>query len=254
MQLREVRTYGLVFLTFLLLILVAKHSAVASSSQNTSQLTEAEIVEVLEIESTGNIADAVEEVTGARGFMYHDMKPVFETKIVGPAATTYLRPVLHTDDREYPNYALQILDEAEEGSILVYVLEDGLEIAGIGDLMATTAKVRNLGGAVIDGGARDVKDLREIGFPVFSRSITPATSVGRYVSVAKQVPVKCAGVTVAPGDLIVGDLDGVVVVPRDQAAEVVEVVKGYREKEEKMKPIIRETKSMLEALEIYGRY
>lgn len=236
------------------LLLAAGLPADAAPLQSSQQMTEEEIIEILEKESTGNIADAVEEVTGARGFMYHDMKPVYESKIVGPAATAYLRPVLHTDDREYPNYALQILDEAEEGSILVYVLENGLEIAGIGDLMATTAKVRNLGGAVIDGGARDVRDLREIGFPVFSRSITPATSVGRYVSVAKQIPVQCAGVTVRPGDLIVGDLDGVVVVPREYAAQVVEKVQEYREKEEKMKPIIRETKSMLEALEIYGRY
>ncbi|MGH9338862.1 MAG: RraA family protein [Acidobacteriota bacterium] len=223
-------------------------------SQTTAQLTHAEVLDILEKESTGNIADAVEEVTGARAFMYHDMKPVFETKIVGPAVTAYLRPILKTDNREYPNYALQILDEAPEGSILVYVLENGLEIAGIGDLMATTAKVRNLGGAVIDGGARDVRDIREIGFPVFSRTITPATSVGRYVSVAKQIPVKCGGIMVHPGDLIVGDLDGVVVIPRDQAVQVVEVVKTYREKEERMKPIIRETKSMLKALEIYGRY
>jgi regulator of RNase E activity RraA len=236
------------------LLLVAGLSVNAAPLQSNQQLTEQEIIEILEKESTGNIADAVEEVTGERGFMYHDMKPVYESKIVGPAATAYLRPVLHTDTREYPNYALQILDEAEEGSILVYVLEDGLETAGIGDLMATTAKVRNLGGAVIDGGARDVKDLREIDFPVFSRSITPATSVGRYVSVAKQVPVKCAGVTVRPGDLIVGDLDGVVVVPREHAEQVVEKLRDYREKEEKMKPIIRETKSMLKALEIYGRY
>lgn len=222
--------------------------------QASGSLSRPEILAALRAESTGNIADAVEEVTGARGFMSSDMKPIFETKIVGPAATALLRPVLKHDPREYPNYALQILDEAPEGSVLVYVLENGKEIAGIGDLMATTAKVRNLAGAVIDGGARDVKDIREIGFPVFSRSITPATSVGRYVSVAKQIPVQCAGVTVRPGDLVVGDLDGVVVVPADRAEEIVAVLKQYREKEEKMKPIIRETKSMLKALEIYGRY
>lgn len=204
--------------------------------------------------STGNIADAVEEATGARGFMSHDMKPIFKSKIVGRAATALLRPVLKHDQRKYPNYALQILDEAPPGSVLVYVLENGLEIAGMGNLMATTAKVRGLEGAVIDGAARDVEEVTRIGFPIFSRAVSPATSVGRYVSVAKQVPVTCAGILVHPGDYIVGDLDGVVVVPQDAASRVVELIGQYDEKERRMIPIIEREKSMLKALELYNRY
>ena len=220
------------------------------------KLTASEIINILKskINSTGNIADAVEEATGQRGFMTHDMKPIFKTKIVGPAATALMRPVLRTDKRTYPNYALEILDEAEPGSVLVYVLEDGLEIAGMGNLMATTAKVRGLAGAVIDGAARDVEEVTEIGFPIFSRAISPATSVGRYVSVAKQIPVKCAGIMVKPGDYIVGDLDGVVVVPQEAAEKVVEFLKLYDDKESKMISIIKEEKSILKALEKYNRY
>jgi 4-hydroxy-4-methyl-2-oxoglutarate aldolase len=220
------------------------------------KLTPTEIINILKnkVNSTGNIADAVEEATGQRGFMTHDMKPIFKTKIVGPAATALLRPVLRTDKRTYRNYALEILDESEAGSVLIYVLEDGLEIAGMGNLMATTAKVRGLAGAVIDGAARDVEEVTEIGFPIFSRAISPATSVGRYVSVAKQIPVKCAGIMVKPGDYIVGDLDGVVVVPQEAAEKVVEFLKLYDDKESKMIPIIKEEKSMLKALEKYNRY
>ena len=151
----------------------------------------------------------MEEATGQRGFMTHDMKPIFKTKIVGPAATALLRPVLHTDKRTYRNYALEILDEAEPGSVLVYVLEDGLEIAGMGNLMSTTAKIRSLAGAVI---------------------------------------------MVKPGDYIVGDLDGVVIVPQEAAEKVVEFLKLYDDKESKMIPIIKEEKSMLKALEKYNRY
>ncbi|NWG11942.1 MAG: RraA family protein [Acidobacteria bacterium] len=204
--------------------------------------------------STGNIADAVDEATGQRGFMYRDMKPVFRTKIIGPAATAVLSRTLKYDNRERPNYQLEILDEAEPGSILVYVLEDGLETAGIGNLMATAGKVRGLAGAVIDGGARDTEEIEAIGFPVFSRSITPATSVGRYFSVAKQVPVTCAGVLVRPGDYIVGDRDGVVVVPKEKIGEVIRLIRQYDEKESKMVPIIKEQKSMLKAIAIYNRY
>lgn len=204
--------------------------------------------------STGNISDAVDEATGARGFMSPDMKPVFKAKIVGRAATALLRPVLKYDARKHPNYALQILDEAEPGSVLVYVLEDGLDIAGMGNLMATTAKVRGLEGAVIDGAARDIEEVARIGFPIYSRAVSPATSVGRLVSVAKQIPVVCGGVLVNPGDYIVGDSDGVVVVPQEAAVRVVELIAQYDDKESRMIPIIEREKSMLKALEIYNRY
>jgi 4-hydroxy-4-methyl-2-oxoglutarate aldolase len=202
----------------------------------------------------GNVSDAVDEVTGRRGFMSHDMKPVFKARIAGPAVTAVLRPVLKSDKAEYQNYNLQVLDEAPPGSVIVYVLEDSLEIAGIGNLMATTAKVRGLAGAVIDGGARDADEIEELGFPVFSRSITPATSVGRLVAVAKQVPVTCGGIPVRPGDYIVGDRDGVVVVPSDKVDRVIEAVKQYDDKESKMIPIIKQEKSMLKALAKYNRY
>ncbi len=218
------------------------------------ELTREKIIAELSKASTGNIADAVDEATGQRGFMYHDMKPVFKAKIIGPAATAALCRILKHDKREYPNYQLEILDEAEPGSVLVYVLEDGLETAGIGNLMATAGKVRGLAGAVIDGGARDTEEIEAIDFPVFSRSITPATSVGRYFSVSKQVPVMCAGVLVRPGDYIVGDRDGVVVVPNEKVGEVIRLIREYDQKESKMVPIIKEQKSMLKAIAIYNRY
>jgi len=120
--------------------------------------------------------------------------------------------------------------------------------------MATTAKARGLEGAVIDGAARDVEEVTRIGFPIFSRAISPATSVGRYVSVAKQVPVTCAGILVSPGDYIIGDSDGVVVVPQGAAARVVELIGQYDDKESRMLPIIEREKSMLKALELYNRY
>jgi len=219
-----------------------------------ADLEPAQIMEEFRKVSTGNLSDAVEEATGQRGAMFHDMKPIFRTKIVGRASTAALRRVLKNDPRTYPNYALQVLDEAPAGSILVYVLEDGLEIAGIGNLMATTAKVRNLAGAVIDGGARDIEEITEIGFPVFSRSVIPVTSVGKLVSVSKNEPVLCGGIRVRPGDYLMGDWDGVVVVPVEVAPRVVELLHQYDEKESRMIPLIKEKKSMLKALELYNRY
>lgn len=204
--------------------------------------------------STGNVADGVENATGTRGWMSADMKPISDRKIVGRAWTAVLRPLLKQDDRSYPNYALQVLDEAPAGSVLVYVLEGGLEIAGMGNLMATTAQVRGLEGTVIDGAVRDIRELREIGHQVFSRRVSPATSVGRLTAVAKQIPVKCAEVMVQPGDYVVGDTDGVVVVPQGAAEKVVALLKDYDARESKMMEIIKRERSMLKALEIYGRY
>ena len=231
-------------------------SSLDISQSETSSMSPDDIITVLRKmeNSTGNIADAIEAVTGTRGWMSADMKPLQEVKMVGRAWTALLRPVLKNDAHTYPNYALQILDEAPAGSVLVYVLEDGLEIAGMGNLMATTAQVRGLEGTVIDGAVRDVREIRKIGHPVFSRRISPATSVGRLVSVSKQTPVRCAEVMVHPGDYIVGDTDGVVVVPAEAAEEVIELLADYDDKESKMVPIIKREKSLLKALEIYGRY
>ena len=78
--------------------------------------------------------------------------------------------------------------------------------------------------------------------------------VGRFISTAMQVPVRCGGVLVRPGDYIVGDSDGVVVVPMDKVGEVLELIHEYDNKESKMIPLIKETKSMLKALAKYGRY
>jgi 4-hydroxy-4-methyl-2-oxoglutarate aldolase len=216
--------------------------------------THAEIMETFGKASTGNLADAVDEATGLRGFMARDMKPVFKAKVIGPAVTVLLRKALRNDKRDWPNLQIQTLDEAPPGSVMVEVLEDGLDIAGVGNLMATTAKVRGLAGMVIDGGARDIEELEEIGFPVWSRSQTPATSVGRYVPVARNVPVNCGGVLVRNGDWIVADKTGVVVVPVESLPQVLKLLRQYDDKETRMVPLIKETKSMGKALEKFNRY
>jgi 4-hydroxy-4-methyl-2-oxoglutarate aldolase len=216
--------------------------------------TREEIIREFTKASTGNVADAVDEATGQRGFMFRDMKPIYKAKIIGQASTALLRRVLKNDTRDYPNRQLEVLDETPAGGIVVYVAEDGLETAFIGNLMATTGKVRGLAGVVIDGGARDIDEIQEIGLPVFSRSVTPSTSVGRYVSVSKNVPVMCAGVMVKPGDWIIGDVTGVVVAPQEKIGDIVKLLRQYDEKETKMVEIIKSEKSMLKAMAKYNRY
>jgi 4-hydroxy-4-methyl-2-oxoglutarate aldolase len=213
---------------------------------------ESEIISALQKSTTASVSDAIDDMVGQRGFMRHDMRPLFKSKIVGRAATVQLKPALRAGDGI--NYGLQLLDEALAGSVLVYVLEEGLEVAGIGELMATTAQVRGIAGAVIDGAARDVDEITRMGFPVFCRSITPASIIGRHISVAAQVPVICAGILVRPGDYIMGDTDGVVVVPHEHAQRIAQLALEFDAKEIKMREMIRETGSIRKAMEAYGRY
>ena len=203
--------------------------------------------------TVASVSDAVDQVTGQRGFMYHDMRPLFKAKVVGPAVTALIRPSIKASGPTGPNHSLLAIDEAPPGTVVVIVVEEGLDISGIGGLMATACKARDLAGAVIDGAARDVDEILSLEFPVFCRSITPATSVGRYVSVARNIPVPCAGVTVNPDDLIVAGTDGVVVVPRAKATEILKKAQSFDENESKMVPMIREHKSIIKAVEEFKR-
>lgn len=218
-----------------------------------ADLSLAQLIEGFKKTTVASVSDAVDQVTGQRGFMYHDMRPLFKTNVVGPAVTALIRPSIRSISPTGPNHSLMAIDEADPGSVVVIVVEESLDISGIGGLMSTACKARSLAGAVIDGAARDVEEIEEMGFPVFCRSITPATSVGRYVSVGKNMPVQCAGVTVNPGDIIVGGSDGVVVVPRGKAAEVLDIAQKIDEKEIQMVPVIKELKSILKAVEKFKR-
>jgi regulator of RNase E activity RraA len=106
---------------------------------------------------------------------------------------------------------------------------------------------------VLDGAVRDIGELRALGLPVFARSASPATAVGRYASVSKQVPVDCAGVTVSPGDIVVAGEDGVVIVPRDRAGEVLKRSQEIDERETKMVPFIRQYRSLQKAIAVFNR-
>jgi regulator of RNase E activity RraA len=205
--------------------------------------------------NSGNVSDAIEEITGVRGWMVADMKPIFKKKIVGRAVTVEMRPLLNNDIRKYKNNnALEIIDIAGKDQVLVYVMKDGLNVAAMGDLMATAAKTRGIEGAVIDGAVRDTEQLETMKFPVWSRRVSPATMVGRMVSTEIQVPVTCGEVLVMPGDYLICDSDGVVVIPQKIIQEVIEKLKIYSKKEKQIIQYILEFKSIIKAISKINRY
>jgi len=202
-----------------------------------------------------SVSDAVDTVVGEGGFMSYDMRPIVEGRFAGRALTALVKPA--PPERATPQLAVkhsvEIIDSAEPGEVGVIVVEDGLNTAGIGGLMGTAARARGMAGVVVDGGVRDVEELRALGLPVYGRSVTPATAVGRYASVAKNIPVQCAGVTVRPGDIIVAGEDGVVRVPKERAEEVLKKAREIEVRESKMVPLIKKFKSLQKAIQLFDR-
>jgi regulator of RNase E activity RraA len=146
-----------------------------------------------------------------------------------------------------------MIDNAKAGEVGVIVMDGTLDIAAMGNLMATAAKVRGMAGVVLDGAIRDVWDIRRMGLTVYARSISPRTAVGHYATVARNVSVNCGGVTVRPGDIIVADEDGVVVVPQEQAEAVLKQAQQIDEREKGMFPFIKQMKSLSAAIEKFNR-
>ncbi len=202
--------------------------------------------------ATASVADAVDKIAGRRGYMDYQIKPrISEKKIVGPAVTVKEGP---TDEFLPPTHALDAIDESEAGSVIVIGIEGESNVAVWGGLMTAGAEVNQLAGAVLDGGVRDIIEIRrDSDLQVFSRSVSPGTTLGRFKTLDANVPVKCGGITVNPGDLIIGDLDGVVVVPREHVEAVLEMATEIEEREAEQARLIRELGSLREGLAKYGR-
>jgi regulator of RNase E activity RraA len=200
-----------------------------------------------------SVSDALEQLTGQRMYMSHRMHPLFTTKFAGFARTVLLKKDEGNSDPAALNGMLAAIDQGPPDSVYVMVLEDGEDIAGMGGLMGTAMAARGYTGAVIDGGVRDVAYLRKIGFPVYATGIVPSTSVHHYRFGGSQIPVTCDGVLVNAGDIVVADSDGVVVVPRAKAQEVLTLAQQMDFKEHSMYAVIEQTKSIIEAVKKFGR-
>jgi 4-hydroxy-4-methyl-2-oxoglutarate aldolase len=211
------------------------------------------VLEGFKIVEVSSVADAMEQLYGERNYMSHQMRPLFMTKFAGPAVTVLMKKEEHKEGSAASKGMLDAIDSAPAGSVYVMELEGGADIAGIGGLMATAMKARGLTGAIIDGAIRDVAQIRRLQFPVYSIGIAPSTSVNHYRFVGVNVPVTCAGAKVNPGDIIVADEDGVAVVPRAKAAEVLKRAQDLDNTEHTMMPFIEKYRSIGEAVAKFGR-
>ena len=200
-----------------------------------------------------SISDALEQTTGRRMYMSHRMQPIFTSKFAGFAVTVKLKRDEGNTDPNALNGMLAAIDQGAASSVWVMVVEDGADIAGMGGLMGTAMAARGYAGAVVDGGVRDLAQLRRIGFPVFALGAVPSTSIHHYKFDGANTAVVCDGVEVHPGDIVAADSDGVVVVPRARASEILARSQKLDFEEHSMYPYIEKYKSIQEAVKKFGR-
>ena len=221
------------------------------------------LVDGFRLVEVASVADAMEQLYGQRGYMSHEMRPLSPVKFAGPAVTVRLTRDEHKEGSAASQGMLDAIDAAAPGSVYVMVLEDGKEAtgfsgnaadyAGIGGLMATAMKYRGFAGAVIDASVRDTPQIRKLQFPVFSRGVSPATTINHFRVSGVNVPVTCAGVPVSPGDIVSADEDGIAVIQRARAADVLKRSQQLDDTEHRMYPFIEKFRSISVAVKEFGR-
>ncbi len=236
-----------------LLTLLLTAAALTLAGGRAVPAAEDPLIEGFRLTEVASVADAIEQLYGRQAYMHHDMRALFKTKFAGPAVTVLLKKEEHKEGTAASQGMIDAIDASPAGSVYVLVLEDGLDYGAVGGLMATTMKIRGFAGAIVDASIRDLPQIQRIQFPIYSRGVSPGTTVGHYRSVGVNIPVTCAGVTVRPRDIIAADEDGVVVVPFERAAEILKKAEELDNTEHSMYPFIERFKSLTQAIAKFGR-
>jgi 4-hydroxy-4-methyl-2-oxoglutarate aldolase len=170
---------------------------------------------------SADVADIAEKLTGKRSHMSSAIRLIEGGVLAGPALTIRMVRDENTPAMTLGLAVVRAIESARPSTVLVMVVEDGADFAAFGATLGKLMKVRNLAGLVVDGAVRDRQALRELQLPTFARGTAAGSAGGHYRLDALDEPLSCGGVEVCPGDLIVGDEDGVAVVPKALLEQVV---------------------------------
>ena len=176
--------------------------------------------------SSAILSDIMDSLGLVRRAMKPFMRPLDERhEMVGRARTGLYMPAYALREGENPyEVEIALVDDLQAQDVVVLACNGPTErIAPWGELLSTAAKVRGAAGCVTDGLVRDVRQIREMNFPVFHGGIGPLDTKGRARMVDRDVRVECGGVSIDPGDLIFGDVDGIVVIPRSHEHAVMDL-------------------------------
>ena len=204
---------------------------------------------------------ALADILDARGYLDQTLPPSIRAlepgaRVAGPAYTIKGGPASNSDAAAYDvaiRKVLAMLGDVRSGHVAVYACNQDVS-AHLGELSVTSLKARGVAGCVLDGGCRDVRFILDEGFPVFARYVTPEDSTWRWELEATQVPVTIGRVRVEPGDWVVGDEDGVVVVPAAIAEDVLTEAEQKAATESEIRAAVRDGTPPLEAYERYGTF
>ncbi len=203
---------------------------------------------------TGAISDILDEMGLHGQVLPKQIQALRAGQTVAGRALTLLGEPTRSDDPEVIFVpVLKMLGEIKPGDVLVSQPNDEVA-AHLGELSAATAQYRGCKGAVIDGGVRDTDYIEKLGFPVFARYRTPTDIMGRWRLVDFNVPIRIGRVEVSPGDYILGDRDGVLVIPAGVAEEVITKAEDVVKTENLVRNDILDGIHPLEAYKRHGRF
>ncbi|MCJ8325369.1 MAG: RraA family protein [Rhizobiales bacterium] len=170
------------------------------------------------------VSDALDEFGIANQVMEPTIRPLDDDLMLCARARTgvYMEVPYVTEGENPYELEIKLIDDLCPGEVAVFACGGSKRIAPWGGLLSTATKSRGASGCVTDGFVRDIKEIRRLKLPVFAGGIAPLDSKGRGQIMTIDVPVICAGVRVCPGDLVIGDADGLVVIPQQHEAKVLE--------------------------------
>jgi 3-hexulose-6-phosphate synthase/6-phospho-3-hexuloisomerase len=218
-----------------------KTAMMTGASKGTGEFrrySESELVEAFSKVSTPNIVDAQHRLGGMKGIVPRNRKPL---KMIGRALT------VQTSNGDWAK-PVEAIDIAKKGDVIVIDVGGG-QTAVWGELASWSAKLKGIAGVVIDGAARDIDEIDEMEFPVYSRYVSPDAGEPKGFG-GIGIPVTCGGVRVQTGDWIIGDANGVVVVEAKRAVEVANRALDVLERENRIREEIKRGSTLSKVLEL----